>query len=210
MLSQAGLQHWLWYVVPTKYITDEIGYMGRLAAAAAALFDELGLHAYAAICRSPETAAVHAAYDRSDSEGISALRKAMQRSGIDPPDLADFGWSPVMGPEEATARSAVQDALERAIAAGELAVGGRGWRAAQATVATAALDGDHPDLPGQSWRTAVITERLERWIAAVSGRSEQLAAMRARVANRLLHRVDPPVDARGIAWPGAVAARMAR
>ncbi|WP_423919040.1 hypothetical protein [Candidatus Poriferisodalis sp.] len=195
VLSQAGLQHWLWYVVPTKYITDEIGYMGRLAAAAAALFDELGLHAYAAICRSPETAAVHAAYDRSDSEGISALRKAMQRSGIDPPDLADFGWSPVMGPEEATARSAVQDALERAIAAGELAVGGRGWRAAQATVATAALDGDHPDLPGQSWRTAVITERLERWIAAVSGRSEQLAAMRARVANRLLHRVDPPVDA---------------
>ena len=195
VLSQAGLQHWLWYVVPTKYITDEVGYMGQLAGTAAALLDELGLHAYAAICRSPETAAVHAAYDRSDNEGISALRKAMQRSGIDPPDLADFEWSSVMGPEEATARSAVQDALERAIAVGELAVGGRGWRAAQAAVATAALDGDHPILPGQSWRTAVITERLERWIAAVSGRSEQLSAARARVANRLLHRVEPPAGA---------------
>ncbi|WP_428115038.1 hypothetical protein [Candidatus Poriferisodalis sp.] len=195
VLSQAGLQHWLWYVVPTKYITDEVGYMGQLAGAAAALLDELGLHAYAAICRSPETAAVHAAFDRSDNEGISALRKAMQRSGIDPPDLADFEWSSVMGPEEASARSAVQDALERAIAVGELAVGGRGWRAAQAAVATAALDGGHPILPGQSWRTAVITERLERWIAAVSGRSEQLSAARARVANRLLHRVEPPAGA---------------
>ncbi len=195
VLRQAGLQEWLWYIVPTKYLTDEVGYMGRLAAVAAELFDELGLLAYAAICRSSETAAVHAAYDRSDSEGISALRKAMQRSGIDPPDLADFGWSPVMGPEEATASSAVQDALERAIAAGELAVGRRGWRAAQAAVATAALDGDHPILPGQSWRTAVITERLERWIAAVSGRSEQLSAARARVANRLLNRVDPPAGA---------------
>ncbi|WP_420445258.1 hypothetical protein [Candidatus Poriferisodalis sp.] len=195
VLSQAGLQHWLWYVVPTKYITDEVGYMGQLAGAAAALLDELGLHAYAAICRSPETAAVHAAFDRSDSEGISALRKAMQRSGIDPPDLADFEWSSVMGPEEASARSAAQDALERAIAAGEFAVGGRGWRSAQGAVATAALDGDHPILPGQSWRTAVITERLERWIAAVEGRSEQLSAARARVANRLLHRVEPPAGA---------------
>ena len=195
VLSQAGLQHWLWYVVPTKYITDEVGYMGQLAGAAAALLDELGLHAYAAICRSPETAAVHAAFDRSDSEGISALRKAMQRSGIDPPDLADFEWSSVMGPEEASARSAVQDALERVIAAGEFAVGGRGWRSAQGAVATAALDGDHPVLPGQSWRTAVITERLERWIAAVEGRSEQLSAARARVANRLLHRVEPPAGA---------------
>ncbi len=118
LLRQAGLQEWLWYVVPTKYITDEAGYMGRLAGGAAALFDELGLHRYAAICRSSETEAVHAAFDGRDSDGIAALNKAMQRSGIVPPDLADFEWSPVMGVAEAAARSAAEDALESALTAG--------------------------------------------------------------------------------------------
>ena len=61
-IRRAGVQEWLWYRVPTKYLTDEVGYMGRLAEAAAALFDELGLDAYAALCRSEVTAGVHAAF----------------------------------------------------------------------------------------------------------------------------------------------------
>ncbi|MDE0215640.1 MAG: hypothetical protein OXN79_03555, partial [bacterium] len=140
VLRQAGLQFWLWYALPTKYITDEVGYMGRLAQGAAALFDELGLNGYAAICRSSVTEEVHAAYDRSDAEGRGATGRAMERSGIDPPDLADFTWSSIMGGEESAARSAVEDALERAIAAGDVMVGGRGWRAAQAAAAAEALD----------------------------------------------------------------------
>ena len=64
---------------------DEVGYVGRLAETAAVLFDELGLHGYAAICRSDETAKVHEAFDRSDAAGRSALRKAIERSGIDRP-----------------------------------------------------------------------------------------------------------------------------
>ena len=39
VISQASLQEWLWYVVPTKYLTDEVGYMGRLAESTAVLFD---------------------------------------------------------------------------------------------------------------------------------------------------------------------------
>ncbi|WP_423919016.1 hypothetical protein [Candidatus Poriferisodalis sp.] len=195
VLRQAAVQEWLWYIVPTKYITDEIGYMGQLARAAAALFDEIGLYGYGAICQSSETARVHAAFDRSDSEGITALRQAMQRSGIVPPDVADFAWSDVMGAQEAAARSAVEDTLERAISAGEFVVGGRGWRASQAQVVAAGLDADHPVLPGQSWRTAVITERLEQWVAAAQRRSEQLGTARAAVANRLLHSVEPPSGA---------------
>ena len=46
-IDQAGVQRWLWYELPTKYMTDEPGYMTRLAAVAAELFDELGLDAYA-------------------------------------------------------------------------------------------------------------------------------------------------------------------
>lgn len=195
VLRQAGLQFWLWYAVPTKYMTDEAGYMGRLAQGAAALFDELGLHAYAAICRSSATAEVHAAFDRSDADGRRAVGRAMEKSGVDPPHMADFTWSDFMGGEESAAHSAVEDALERAIAVGELAVGGRGWRAAQAAVAAAALDSDHPDLPGQSWRTAVLTERLERWVGAAQRSSRLLGSARAAVANRLLHPIEAPSGA---------------
>ena len=195
VLRQAGLQYWLWYTVPTKCITDEAGYMGRLAQGAAGLFDELGLHAYAAICRSSTTAEVHAAFDRSDADGHRALRRAMDKSGIGPPELADFTWSDLMGGEEASARSAVEDALERAISAGDLVVGGRGWRVAQAAVAEAALAGDHPELPGQSWRTALLTERLEQWVGAVHRHSRRLGSARGAVANRLLHPVEPPSGA---------------
>ena len=194
-LRQAGLQFWLWYAVPTKYITDEAGYMSRLAAGAAALFDELGLHAYSAICRSSVTAEVHAAYDRSDAEGQRATGRAIEKSGIDPPDLADFAWSDFMGGDESAARSAVEDALERAVAVGDLVVGGRGWRVAQAAVAESALDGDHPDLPGQSWRTAVLTERLKHWVGAAQRHGRRLGSARAAVANRLLHPVEPPSGA---------------
>ena len=104
VIRQSGLQEWLWYVVPTKYLTDEVGYKGRFAETAAVLFDELGLDGYAAICRSEETAKVHEAFDRSDAAGRSALRKAIERSGIDPPDLDDFAWSSVMRSEDAVER----------------------------------------------------------------------------------------------------------
>lgn len=201
VLRQAGLQFWLWYAVPTKYNTDEAGYMGRLAQGAAALFDELGLHAYAAICRSPTTAEVHTAYDRSDADGRRATGRAMEKSGIEPPDLADFTWSDLMGGEESSARSAAEDALERAIANGDVVVGGRGWRAAQAAVAEAALDGDHPELPGQSWRTAVLSERLEQWVGSAQRHSRRLGSARAAVANRLLHPVEPPGGASAAVAP---------
>jgi hypothetical protein len=195
VISQSGLQEWLWYVVPTKYLTDEVGYMGRLAETAAVLFDELGLHGYAAICRSDETAKVHEAFDRSDAAGRSALRKAIERSGIDAPGLDDFAWSSLMRSEEANARSMVEAALEDAIYTGEMTVGVKGWRDVQARVCTRVLDGHHPQIPGQSWRTAVVTERIESWVSAAERRSPKLSAARAQIANRLLHPVEPPPDA---------------
>ncbi len=191
VLRQSRLQAWLWYEVPNKYVTDEVGYKEHLAVTASLLFDELGLHRYAAICRSQATAEVHAAFDDSDSAGFAALRKAMQRSGVEPPDLDGFEWSGLMGIEEATARDAVSAALERALAAGKLTVGARGWRKAQAALAVAALDSDHDTQPGQSWRTAVITERLQRWVTQGEMMSERLAEARSQVANRLLHPIEP-------------------
>jgi hypothetical protein len=191
-IRQAGVQNWLWYQVPTKYITDEEGYMGALAAAAAALFDELGLDAYAALCRSEVTAGVHAAFDRSDADGFKAMRKAMDGSGIGPPDLDDFAWGEVMGMDEALARTAVEDTLEAAIAEGDLVVGGRGWRARQQEITAARLDRDHSDRPGQSWRTIIVTERIGEWVRSAETRSEQVGRRRAGIANQLLHPLSPP------------------
>ncbi|WP_420610375.1 hypothetical protein [Candidatus Poriferisodalis sp.] len=194
VLRQARVQSWLWYELPCKYVSDEAGYMGRLADVAARLLDELGLHGYAAICRSETTATVHAAFGERDSEGFAALRTAMRDSGISPPDLDDFEWNRFMGFDEADAYAAAQDALEAAIAAGELTVGARGWRAEQKRIVATALDADHDAQPGQSWRTALVTERLARWVSQGDTLSESVGAARAQAANRLLHPIEPPSE----------------
>lgn len=200
-LRRAGVQDWLWYRLATKYITDEIGYMGRLAETAAVLFDELGLDAYAALCRDDATVAVHAAFERPNGDGFKAMRKAMDASGIAPPDLDDFAWGDVMGFEEANARSAAEDALEDAIHDGVLVVGSRGWRHRQLEVTATALDAGHPDQPGQTWRTAVTTERLEAWVRNSSMRSDRIGRRRAALANRLLHAIDPPANVTDLMAP---------
>ena len=191
-IRRAKVQDWLWYQLPTKYLTEEAGYMGRLAATAATLFDELGLDAYAAVCRDERTAAVHAAFERSDAEGFKAMGKAREASGIEPPDLDDFVWGQTMGVEEACAHATVENALEAAIEAGDLAVGGRGWRIRQQEITAATLDGDHPNQPGQPWRTVVVTERIGEWVRTASRRAERVGQRRADIANRLLHPVDAP------------------
>ena len=193
-VSQASLQYWLWYQVATKYMVDEVGYMGRLADVAAELFDELGLGRYAALCRSETTAGVHAAFEASNDAGFEAFRRARDASGVDAPDTDTFTWGDVMGMEESQARSAVAAALEAAIAQGTLVVGGRAWRKHQRALTDEALDADHPNIPGQSWRTAVVTERISRWIADAERRSDVIAQLRAQVANALLAPVAPPVD----------------
>lgn len=193
-IVQSGLQQWLWYQLPTKYLTDEPGYMTRIAGVAAELFEELDLDAYAAICRSPVTAGVHEAFDRSGRDGYAAMRKALTSSGIEPPDLDSFVWGQVMGIEEAMARSAAENALEEAIAGDELVVGGRGWRVRQGEITERVLDSDHPSQPGQTWRTAIATERIGAWIDDASRRSGELGRLRAAIGNRLLHPFSPPPD----------------
>ncbi|MGH9224931.1 MAG: hypothetical protein ACRD2W_14415, partial [Acidimicrobiales bacterium] len=180
-ITQEAVQNFLWHELPRKWLAPpEDDICATMAAAAAALLDGLGLERYAAICRSPATVEVHAAYRRSDDEGRRAFRRAVDRSGIDPPDLDGLAWGSMMGPDEACARSAVAVALEQAIAAGELVPGGRGWRDRQRAVTAATLDRPHPSLPTQTWRSAVLTERLEHWVSFGRGRSPALGALRAR------------------------------
>lgn len=197
VITQEGVQQFLWYTLPRKFVCshDEHVY---LAQTAAILLDRLGLHHYASIARAEITRDVLDAYTRSDREGLAAFRRAQEASGIEPPDLEHFAWGAVMGPEESAAMSAVADALERAVAAGEVVPRTRGWRSVQRRVAARALDADHPSIPSQSWRTTVLTERLDHW---TSVRVPELAARRAAVANRLILPIEPSSELTGAVEP---------
>jgi hypothetical protein len=170
-ITQHGLQQFLWYELPRKWMTD-LGGKRHLAMALGRLFALVGLPRYATICRSPETDAVLAGYERDDREGFAAFRRAEGRSGVRPPDLPELTWGPVMGMREAGAFWSTAAALELAIAGGELCPGGRGWRAAQRGIARR-----HLALPGRSWRAALGLRSC--WMnGSRSGRAA--AARRAR------------------------------
>jgi hypothetical protein len=161
-ITQYGLQRFLWYELPRKWMTDLDG-KRHLAMSLGRVLDLVGLPRYAAICRSLETDAVLAAYERDDREGFAAFRRAEERSGLHPPDLPELTWGPVMGMQEAGAFWSVAAALELAVAGGELRPGSRGWRAAQQAIARRDLTAARPKLNGRTWLEVVLGERVEEW-----------------------------------------------
>jgi hypothetical protein len=161
-ITQYGLQRFLWYELPRKWMTDLEG-RRHLAMALGRVLDLVGLPRYAGICRSPETDAVLAAYERDDREGFAAFRRAEERSGVHPPDLPELTWGPVMGVREAGGFWSTAAALELAVAGGELRPGRRGWRAAQQAIARRHLTAARPELDGRTWVEVVVGERVGEW-----------------------------------------------
>src|SRR5690554_3820111 len=94
VITQERLQHFLWYGLPMKWLTDT-DHHRRLVDALARAFDLLGLPRYAALCRSKTTTEVLDAYERSDAEGKKAFRRADLASGIRPPDTDELEWGSV-------------------------------------------------------------------------------------------------------------------
>ena len=193
VIDLAGVQRFAWYSLPVKWLGSPDEHR-RVLAAAAELFDGLDLARYAAVCRSEETEEILDAYGVSNQAGLKAFRKAYQRSGVDPPDLDDFVWGHLMGIEEAIAQGSAERALEEAMTQGTLVPGARGWRSVAAEVTAGVLDSPHPTLPGQTHRTAIVTERLDAWLREVEGHSPILHALRSRHVNRLLHPIPLPDD----------------
>ena len=161
-IIQYGLQAFLWYELPRTWMTDLEG-RRHLAMALGRVLDLVGLPRYAAICRSPETDAVLAAYERDDREGFAAFRRAEERSGVHPPELPEFTWGPVMGMREAGAFWSTAAALEPAITGGQLRPGSRGWRLAQQAIARRHLTAARAELDGRTWLEVVLGERVEEW-----------------------------------------------
>lgn len=191
MVSRAGLQNWLWWLLPKRSYADMYDYWIESAAAAAALFERLDCPAYAAICRSDTTARVLAAWHESRSKGLAATRRAISACPVEPPHLDDFRWGTVFGVWENDARSAVESALEQAFATTGPAMPVAKWKAMAATVCRSVLDADHPDAIGQSWRSLVASERAARWVDDVRSGGE-IKAERERIAARFLAQPSPP------------------
>ena len=194
MIDLASVQTFAWYTLPVKWSDSEEENEATLAAAAD-LFERLDMPRYAAVFRSSETTAILAANSQSRSAGRRAFRSALKASGVDPPDLDDFAWGGVMGIEEATARQQAERALEEAMTAGEFEPGKAGWKAVAREVTTRVLDSPHPDLPGNSRRTAILTERLGTWVSSAQGHSPDLHSLRSQFVKQLFEPVPVPEDA---------------
>ena len=184
VLTQERLQTFLWYELPSKWMTEPEDKVTITASLARAL-DLLDLPRYAEICRSVTTTEVLEAYQRGYDEGRSAFRRASAASGIEPPDVKDFKWGAIMGFEEASAMSSTADMLEEAIAAGQLVPGARGWKTRQQQLTATHLGISRDELAGQSLGQLIVTERIETWLEIRCSDSRRRAL--AAIANRLLH-----------------------
>jgi hypothetical protein len=173
-----------------KWMTDLDDKLMTVEALARA-FDLLGLSRYSAICRSEATGEILRAYEESIEDGRAAFRRAHAASGIQPPDLPEFRWGPVMGFQEASAYSSTAGFLELAVAGGDLATGARGWKSRQQELVRTHLNIQRTELLGQTLGQAILTERIDTWVNA--RRSETRRKLLAAIADRLLH--PPPLPA---------------
>lgn len=189
-LSQDAIQYFLWYQLPVKWPTDHDRHR-RVVAALAEALDLLDLPRYAAICRSPTTIGVLDAYQHSAARGRTAFRRAYDASEISPPDLPEFRWGPVVGPQEARAMSATAEYLELAAASGSLVSGQKGWKARREEMVRTHLTLARPELGGASWLDTIQMERLQDWLQ-IRDRGRVWPALLADLAPTLSHPAAPP------------------
>src|SRR5262245_14702619 len=161
-----------------------------MTSALTAFLDLAEMSRYAAIAASSQTSDILRAYrERSRQAGVRAGTRAMDLSGILPPDLPELEWGEIMGTEEIQAYERIAATLELALAAGEIRPGGRGWRATQIRLARHQLTMNRPDGPPLIAR--VTNERLESW-AEAGGPARR--AMAATIAGDLTREPTPPRD----------------
>jgi hypothetical protein len=189
-LHQTGLQQFLWYELPFKWL-GPVADRHHVAAGLGRYFDQCGLSRYAELCRSDQTATILERWAEDPTAGFDAFHAAHVASGVVPPDTPDLQWGALMGPVEVDAFWSTAQALELAVAAELLTPGGARWRQAQAAFTVEHLNRSRPDRFGESWREAVAAERLSAWLDDERGDGQGArSALLLPIANRLL-RVPP-------------------
>lgn len=164
-VERRALLDYLWYRLPAKCAAGVEEQLETAEALASALerFGERGRE-YAAICRSPQTAALIRRWSHDPAGARKEMGAMLDRAGIEPPDLAEFQWGRIMGLTEALAAEAVGARLEDLVERGTTAPGEPGWAAVARGVtsgllAAPAATGD----PRATWREAIDAERIARW-----------------------------------------------
>lgn len=168
-LTQHDLQTFLWFTLADA---DE---PHRTAGALANFFELAELNRYAGIASSAQTKEILRTYEeRGQPAGSKVATKAMDASGILPPDLPELEWGEVMGTCEVDAYDRIAATLELALAAGELKPGGRGWRLTQQRLTRQQLTMNRLDGPPLLDR--IRAERLDLWAEAGGTDRRSLAA----------------------------------
>lgn len=156
VFSRRELQLFLWYQLPKKWLI-RTAEQQAVAEALASFFDEVGVEAtpLAALCRSPETAALI----RSRGKNLAA---ALERSGLEPPDTPLLTWSEFMSIEEALEHDLVASLLEDTLDTGQLVPGAKGWRQRQTELVEGYLS--RPDESGTAPLARIHASRREAWL----------------------------------------------
>lgn len=162
IVSLHSLEYFLWYTLPAKFRTSAEDHRA-IALALADLLSELGHEGAAALCRSPVTMRVIAAWDRSPSRGHEALSKALDESGVEPADTEALEWGGMMGMTESSVYDLAAGALEETLLRGEVIPGQKGWKQAQAAVLRRFLTAPLHSLDERTPQAAVWQERQDFW-----------------------------------------------
>jgi hypothetical protein len=203
-ITQHGLQRFLWYELPRKWLTDLEGKL-HIAASLGRLLELVG-------CAATRRSAVGLRPPRCCRRTSAAIGRAFRsfrraqgalRSGAAGPARATavVRLGPAIDEQEAGAFFSVAAALELAVAGGELRPGARGWRAAQQAVARRHLATPRPELDGHSWLELVVAERLGGWARSRGeARRALVEPVLPRLAGRPLLPLPVPPGAEG-RWP---------
>lgn len=167
-LSQEAVERFCWYELPVKWAAGPAEYR-QILTVLARLLQDAGRARAAAVCTSETTLGVLAAWQRSADEGRAALRQAVDASPVTPPDTDLLVWGPVMGIDEAVARSNASRMLEQALDDGVLVPGARGYATARHSCTERWLTSPHPAHEGGSPLQAVRAERCRAWAQAPPG-----------------------------------------
>jgi len=189
VVSLHDLEYFLWYQLPAKFLTDLDDHR-KVAMALAELLSELGYEEAAALSRGLITMQILAEWDADRSRGRRAMMKALEGSGVEPPDTEALAWGAYMGVIESTVFDMASTALERALSEDVFSPGRGGWRMAQAEVMRSFLTTPLHSLDERTPQTAVREERQELW-AERPGRPLRQAFIR-EVRERIRRAPDPP------------------
>lgn len=192
-VTMHGLADFLWYQLPVKWVCD-LPEKLHLAGALGHLFTRVGRPRYAAMCTSPATGEILAAYEHQGrTAGFKIYQRALAATGVQPPEVPGvLVWGSVMGVDEAAAYWSASMVLERAIDAGELVPGARGWRGTAVEITAGFLASSHAEVPGTTWLQWLHTERLSHFADSGGPTRTRLARV---VADRLVNPLPAPAGA---------------